>query len=238
MAKLKTTKPIEATTEAAPVDGTPVTEEAKTEAAPASNIPKGIDAAEYEKAKTIIVSGFGANQTEDAIKTAMFTEGIPFSNLVRLFKAISIGEGLVVSPAKIREAMDKALMGKLDPLVIEGAEVTFDADIQPIVTEVMKVVAGASEKKVIARIKAFFESNDLEMPKKPKKAKGEGGAGRTSKINAAIVNFFEANKEGTEDEFKAMLKDVTTDASAKKWGRLYKTFSAVATGLTAEAGKV
>ncbi len=189
-------------------------------------LPKGITQEEFDKAKTIIVSGFEANQEPDVIKTAMFSDGIPFSNLMRLYKAVTVSEGLVISSTKIREGIVEEL---------EEYKFTEDMDydaIDEIIAAVVEAVSGATPKKVTAQIKNVMESQDLEMPRKPRKKKGK----RTSKINAALIDLFAENTEATVEEFQAKLEEVTTEKSAKKWMRLYKTMSAIANGLDSVEG--
>lgn len=193
-------------------------------------IPKGISEENYNAAKEIIVSGFQADQDADAIKTAMFSNGIPFSQLVRLFKHITIAEGLVRDPKEIRKEIAEAV-NEYD----FTAETTWEG-IEEVVNEIKEKVKGATEKKITSQIRNVMEDDDLQYPKKPRSKKG--GAGRTSKVNAAIVDYFNDNDQEaySAEGFTAALAEVTTEKSVKKWARLYKTFAAVANGLDSKEG--
>jgi len=192
-----------------------------------TNLPKGIDQETYDVAKNIIISGFKANQDENTIKSAMFGEGIKFSDLVRLYKAITIGEGLIRSPKEIKADIEKQVA---ETEIVESLEdreddLSYDEledDIKRIVAE----VEGATEKKVIAAFRNVLAEHDFDMPKKPKKPKGQ----KAGKINIAICDAFAENPELTASEFETMIAAVTTEKSVKKWCRMYKLFSALANG--------
>jgi len=194
-----------------------------------NTLPKGITQDEYDRAKAIIISGFKAKQDGDTVKTAMFEQGIPFSNLLRLYKAITVAENLVISPKEIKTGIEDCLKNvKFKTLK------TWDT-VAPLVEYIMGQVEGATEKKIMAALRSKMAELELECPKKPAKAKGEGGV-RTSKINTAIVDLFAGNKKATIEQFSEALEKVTTEKSIKKWTRLYKTFFAIANGLTAKKG--
>lgn len=194
-----------------------------------SNLPKGIEQEEYDKAKAVIVSGFKSKADADTIKTAMFEQGIPFSNLLRLYKAITINEGLVISPKAIKAGLEEFLAN------VDFTQVTEYDHVQQIVDKALETVEGATEKRTVSAIRKLMAGLDLECPKKPRKSDGGGGA-RVSKINTAIVDFFKGNPAGTVEEFTAMIGGVTTEKSAKKWIRMFKMFSALANGKTSAEG--
>lgn len=191
-------------------------------------LPKGIKQEEYDKAQAIIISGYKAKQDADTIKTAMFENGIPFSSLLRLFKAITIAKKLVISPKEIKDGIGNYLKN------VKFKTLKDWTNVEPLIKHIMGQVEGATEKKIMAALRTKMSELELECPKKPKKKKGDGP--RTSKINVAIVNLFAGNKDASAEDFAKALKEVTTEKSLKKWGRLYKTFSTIAQGLTAEQG--
>ena len=199
-----------------------------TEQTPTVTLPKGIKQEEYDKAKLIIVSGYEAKQDADTIKTAMFENGIPFSNLLRLFKAITVAEKLVISPKEIKDGIGGYLKK------VKFKTLKDWTSVEPLVKHIMGQVKGATEKKIMAALRTKMNELELECPKKPKRSGGDGP--RTSKINVAIVDLFAGNKEASAEDFAKALGKVTTEKSLKKWNRLYKTFSAIAQGLTAEKG--
>lgn len=195
-----------------------------------TKLPKGVSQETYDNAKDIIVSGFEANQDENAIKSAMFGAGIVFSDLVRLYKSIIIAEGFVRSPKEIKADIAVAVESNLElEDGVTNEDLTFDSFV-PVIDAIMTAVQGATEKKIIACLRTVLAEDDLEMPKKPKAAKGAGRAG--SKINKAIADLFAENSEATADEFKVAMEGVTTEKSVKKWCRMYPLFSTLATGKT------
>jgi len=194
---------------------------------------KGIPETQYENAKSVIMQGFENKQDPDEIKTKMFEQGIPFSNLVRLYRAITISEGLVISPAEIRENISEYLDENLELAEdLTQEDLSFEG-FKPIIAEAVKNITGATEKKVIAQIRKRLEDMDLAMPTRPKKSKG-GPKG--SKINKTIVDLFFSKPDATSDEFTDAIAEVTTKKSAKKWIRLYPVFSSLATGKSADMG--
>jgi hypothetical protein len=196
------------------------------------NLPKGIELEVYEKAKAVIVSGFKAKQDENAIKTALVAQGIGFSDIVRVYKHVTINEGLVRSPKEIKADIAKVV--EKDLKIKKGAtsdDLTYDQFL-PLIEKAMKV-GGATERMVTAAIAAKLGDRDLAMPAKPKANKGTGAAG---KINTAILDAFAGKKDLTQDEFTKVMAEVTTAKSLKKWVRQFKLFSALAKGLDAKTG--
>jgi len=192
-----------------------------------TNLPKGIDQETYDTAKNIILSGFKAGQDENAIKSAMFGEGIKFSDLVRLYKAITIGEGLIRSPKEIKADIEEKVEGTeiIESLEDRETDLTYD-ELEDDIKRITSEVEGATEKKVIAAFRNALAEHDFDMPKKPKKSKGQ----KAGKINTAICAAFAKNPELTAKEFETMISAVTTEKSVKKWCRMYKLFSALAMG--------
>jgi hypothetical protein len=197
------------------------------------NLPKGIEPEVYEKAKAVILSGFKANKDENAIKTALVAQGIGFSDIVRVYKHVTINEGLVRSPKEIKADIAKVVEKGLK--IKKGAtsdDLTYDQFL-PLIEEAMKV-EGATERMVTAAIASKLGDMDLAMPTKPKAKKGTGAA--AGKINTAIVDAFAKKKDLTQDEFTKVMAGVTTEKSLKKWVRMYKLFSALAKGQDAKSG--
>ena len=189
--------------------------------------PKGISEEHYNLAKKIIESGFAANQDENAIKSAMFEKGILFSDLVRLYKNLTIELGLIRSSKEINEEIDEMLPELLEEMDLVDDSLTYD-DFMPAIDQVCEEVDGANEKRVVGRIRAYLADQDLSMPKKPKARKGDGGGERApGKVNKAIADYFKDNDEPTLEGFKVAMNAVTTEKSTKKWCRMFKTFEAI-----------
>lgn len=196
-------------------------------------LPKGITKEVYEKAREIIESGFNAGVTEDGIKTAMFENGIPFSDLMRLYKRITIDSGLVMSSKDIADGIDNAMKGEVEAVIFSLGENTdtlsFDM-LQPIVEKVKSLVKSATEKRILAAIKKIVEAHDLQMPVRAKSIRGSGSSAGGGKIATVIADVFADNKETTIKEFEEAISAVTTAKSTKKWCRMFKLFSTLANG--------
>jgi hypothetical protein len=187
---------------------------------------KGIDEAMYETAKAIIVSGFKNNASEDDIKSAMFEAKVPFSALMRLYKAITINEGLIVSSKVAVANIDKYLKANFK-ITKKTADMKHE-DFQVVIDNVIANVVGANDKRVCSVLKKRLAEKDIALPKKPKAKKGKSG--KASKIQNAILDHFKAKKESTLEEFTAMITEIAAEKSVKKYVSLYKVYSALANG--------
>lgn len=188
-------------------------------------LPRGIDIETYEKAKSIIVSGFENNATPDDIKSAMFGQGIKFSDLVRLYKAITVNENLVLSDKEINEKVDAVLENELDiSNSTTNEDLTYEA-IEPALTSALEV-KGSTAKRVAVRCARYLAEYDLVMPKKPKTSKT-----RTGKVNKTILDVFAANKEATKEEFTTAIEAVTSEKNAKIVSGKYRFFFCLANGI-------
>lgn len=199
------------------------------------SLPKGITQEQYDEAKGIVLAGYENKDSADVIKTTMFTAGIPFSNLVRLFKAISINEGLVVAPAIINKGIEEVLSDLGDRVILDENGVMAYEELESLAKHTVENVSGCTIKKAMKALRTRLAELDIDAPKKPKKAGASKGA--AGKVNIAIVDFFAANAAGTAEEFSAAMSKVTTEKSLKKWNRMYKLFSALAQGKDSEALK-
>lgn len=187
---------------------------------------KGIDESVYESAKAIIISGFQNDAPEDDIKSAMFEAKVPFSALMRLYKAITISEGLVVASKVAVEAINEYLKAKFK-VTKKTADMKHE-DFQVVIDDAIENVPGANDKRVRSVLKKRLAEKDIALPKKPKAPKG--GSGKASKVQNAVLDFFKATKEGTLEEFTAMITKIVAEKSVKKYVRLYKVYSALANG--------
>lgn len=201
----------------APVEEAPVEEAPETEGE--FKLPRGISQEEYDTAKAIIVGGFANDADPDAIKGAMFENGIAFSKLVRLYTLITTQERLVVPAKEVRDNLGEWFTANPpDVAALSASFTTADQLAKFLCAE----VEGCTPRAAFAAIKKYLEENGAEMPKKPK------GMGRTSGVAKLIVNAFAANTEITFEEYKALLEPITTEKSINRWLGLYKCFSLIA----------
>lgn len=194
-----------------------------TEATKKVKLPKGVTQENYDTAKRIIVSGIGADQEPDAIKSAMFEAGIGFSQLSRLYSVITIAEGLALDPKEITKIIADE---------IKSIDWTFEEDwstISGYVDEIVAKAKGATKAKVTTAIKNHWIDNEKEMPRKPAAVRGRIGS-----ISKTVIDVFAANKKTTEKELAAaILPHVKAQSNADYYAKLYhKMMYAAANGLT------
>lgn len=161
-------------------------------------LPSGIDQDTYDKVKHIIVSGFKADQTPDAIKSAIFATGVPFSKLSVLYSLITKSEKLVVDPKIVIAAVRTAL---------DNVDVTYEetyAELEALAATIAEPIQGCQPAKVLYVLKGIFKENEAEFPRKPATARGRMGI-----INKTIVNVFKKTPKATQAELYTALKEVT-----------------------------
>lgn len=190
---------------------------------PKTKLPKGVTQEQYDTAKRIIISGVGADQEPDAIKSAMFEAGIGFSKLSRLYAVITVAEGLALDPKEITKIVDAE---------IKNIKWSFDEDWATISSYIDKIVTkakGATKAKVTTSIKNYWIDNEKEMPRKPAVVRGRIGS-----ISKTVIDVFAANKKATEKDLtKAILPHVKAESNAEYYAKLYhKMMFAAANGLT------
>ena len=174
--------------------------EADVNAPVKSDLPAGVDKAMYDKVKAIIVSGFKAEQTPDAIKSAIFGAGIPFSKLSKLYALITKSEGLVVDPKEIVAEIMKVLPAALAKLTLEE---TYD-QLSAVADKVAAQVKGANSAKVMSLLKSHYKDEEVEFPRKPPAARGRLGI-----VNKTLIDVFKKNPKATEKELETALAKIT-----------------------------
>lgn len=186
-------------------------------------LPKGVNQKMYDMAKKIIVSGFKADQTPDAIKSALFSQDIPFSKLNKLYTMITRSEKLVVDPKEVNMEIGKVL-GKTKLKYDESY-----AQLEELAGKVAENIDGATPAKVIAALKVIFKENEKDFPRKPAPTRGRMGV-----LNKTMIDVFKKNKKATEKElFEALAKVTKTEKNAMDYTKQYhKMLFAVANDLS------
>lgn len=185
------------------------------------SLPIGVSAADYELAKGIVKSGFEHNQSADAIKEAMFGQSIPFSQLTKIYNAVTKELGLVVDSKEVTAHIKAG---------IEAREFTFEetyVQLYQFAKDLTDAVKGATESRVMSLIKSHFTENEKVMPAKPKKR-------RMGLVSKVVIDVFAANKEASEEDVKnALTTVVKTEANAESYAKHYhRMMYAAANGLT------
>jgi len=189
-----------------------------------TSLPKGISQEMYDTVKATILSGFAANQTPDAIKSAIFASGVPFSKLTKLYSMITQAEGLVVDPKLVNTGLATEM---------KKVKINYEAsyeELSAVADTVAAAVKGATAAKVLSMIKASFKENEVEFPRRPAPSRGRMGV-----INKTLIDVFKENPKATELELEQALAKITkTPKNANDYAKQYhKTCYALANGLSA-----
>jgi hypothetical protein len=194
----------------------------------AVKLPKGVDQETYDKVRGIILSGFKAKQSPDAIKSAIFAEGVPFSKLSVLYSMITKAEKLVADPKEIAAGVDAGI--KAMKIKFGGKKPIEYGDLAPGIANIVETVKGATESRVITALKKLFEENETPFPRKPAPTRGRMGI-----VAKTVINVFKKNSKASEAELKEALVKVTkTEKNADDYSKQYhKMGYALANGLSA-----
>ncbi|MES0340705.1 MAG: hypothetical protein ABUK08_00155 [Candidatus Humimicrobiaceae bacterium] len=173
------------------------------------SVPVGVKAEDYDKAKSIIVSGFEHSQDGDAIKQAMFTKDIPFSQLSKIFNSVSKELGYAVDSKEVTEQIKAGITGR---------EFNFTetyVELYQYAGELVKNIKGATESRIMSLIKIHFGENEKTMPDKPKKR-------RMGSVSKVVIDVFASNKKATEEDVKnALMTVVKTEVNAQGYAKHY-----------------
>lgn len=176
-----------------------------------TGLPKGISQEMYDEVKATIISGFDAKQDPDAIKSAIFSSGVPFSKLNKLYIMITTSEGLVASPKEITEGIAKG---------VAAAKLTFEesyADLAVFMEDICDEIQGATQSKVLSAFKKVFKENEVDFPRKPAPSRGRMGV-----VSKTLINVFKGNPNATEKDCTEALIPVTkTPANAEHYAKQY-----------------
>jgi len=148
-------------------------------------------------ATPIIESGFNKGVAADDIKGAMVQAKIPFGKINSLFKTIAIELNLMRDPAEVREEIDANVTESDWESVSTWDELLANAD------EIVAEIDGATDAQVLARVRAFYKDQGMDLPKKTAKQKRARGG----KLAAAVVDVFGSIQKPTRQEmYEAVLK--------------------------------
>jgi len=212
-----------------------VIDEVRQETSESSPV-KNIDRKFFETAQKIIISGFKDGKSEDTIKTDLFTAGIPdkitFSKIQKLYKKITLSQGLVKSAKEVKadilnfleEVKFKETVSAWDFDALElNKRVNYNRFV-PIISKAIFEVRGATERRVVSVMKNILSELNKEMPYKPKKKK----LSKNERIFATIINTFFKYPKTSEESFKTVMEFTTNVKTAKKWCKMYEVFSYIA----------
>ncbi len=186
-----------------------------------AELVKGITTEIQKKATLIVISGTTEGKSDDEMKQAIFSLGVPFSKLGRLYKAILKDEGLAVDVAAIKKEIDA---------LIEKSKFTFGESYEQLIDFAAKVVENvknATVARVVAQLKAYWKENETEFPRKTAPVRGRIGA-----INKVLIDTFKAAPKTTKEELIVALASATKNP--EQYANSFHTMCyALANGLSA-----
>lgn len=194
--------------------------EIKTEAKTETPLPKGVDQKTMSMALEVVKSGYEANQDPDAIKSALFSKGITFSKLARIFNYAAVQLGYEVDQKTLKEKIEKEM---------KNVKLTYKESYEELAALAAKLaepIKGASPARFITMFKKSFTDAEKTFPRKTAPARGRIGA-----INKAIIDVFAANPKATEKDLFTALEKVTKNPQAYTAAH-YKMAYALANKLT------
>jgi hypothetical protein len=182
-------------------------------------------------AEAMILSGFKHGQSEDTIKTDLFTagisEGITFSQIQKIYKKITINQGLVKTAKEVKTNIQNYLeeMKFKETVSAWGLNEPLDYNkFLPTIDRILFEIRGATERRVVSVMKKNLTEMNMEMPNKPKRKK----LSKNERIFITIINTFFNNSRTSEEEFKTIMESITNVKTAKKWCDMYEIFSYIA----------
>jgi len=145
------------------------------------------------KIQGIIEEGYANEESEDNIKMAMFTAGVPFSDLNSSFKELSIDSGLMVDP----KVVSKGIQGAVEQA--DWTSINEWGDLVEAAGRIVAEVDGATQANVISKARAYCKNEEIALPTKPKSS---GGARATSgsKVHNAVLALLKENPNATRTE--------------------------------------
>ena len=165
-------------------------------------------------ASAIITQGFAEKASDDEMKQAMFSQGIPFSKLNPIFKALSIELGFVVSPAVVTAGIKENMK------TCAWEACTTYEHVLAFANQIMTAVPGSTSMRVMQLVKPFAKSLGVELPAAP--ASAAGSRNKVGPVAAAAVDYF--NSTGTptkEGMFNAIRPHVAKHTNAVANTKLY-----------------
>jgi hypothetical protein len=185
-------------------------EEVQPEVAPVA-LPKGVSQELFDEIKATIISGFAAKQDPDAIKSAIFASGVPFSKLNKLYSMITTAENLVANPKDIADGISAGIKS----VKLKYTE-TY-ADLAVYIVKICESVRGATHSKVESAFKKAFKENETDFPRKPAKTRGRMGI-----VSKTLINVFKDNPSASQDDCEKALSLVTkTPKNANDYAKMY-----------------
>lgn len=182
-------------------------------------------------AEAMILSGFKHGQNEDTIKTDLFTagisEGITFSQIQKIYKKITINQGLVKTAKEVKADIQNLLEEMKFKETVSAWDFDEPVDYNkflPTIDRIIFEIRGATERRVVSVMKNILMEMDMGMPKKPKIKK----LTKNERIFITVINTFFNNSSTTEEEFKTIMESITNIKTAKKWCDMYEIFYYIA----------
>lgn len=187
-------------------------------------LPEQNKMSETQKVKEIIIAGVAANKTDDEMLIEIVTSGIPFKLAGRLFKKEMEEGGYRVNANKVKAAIKEILENEnfkpetpsevqaMITAIVKGRNAVEETDDEEAVSEIV-AVQGADDDLVLKAIRSYCKEKEIEMPKAPKAAKGEGSS---SGARAQIMKFMKENPSATDEQIVTFLNQFGRSEESKK----------------------
>jgi hypothetical protein len=165
-------------------------------------------------ATAVITQGFAEKATDDEMKQAMFSQGIPFSKLNPLFKQLSIELGFVVSPAVVTAGIKESMVG------CAWDACTTAEHVEAFANQIMAAIPGSTRMRVMQLVKPYTKSLGLTLPEPP--AAVGGTRNKVGPVASAAVEYFNSTEAPTkEGMFNAIRPHVAKHTNAVANTKLY-----------------
>lgn len=165
-------------------------------------------------ANQVIESGHLEGKGEDDVKMEMFAQGVPFSKLNSLYKAVSIELGHLVDPKLVTEGLNELIKDIPWDTYEEWEEV------ESAVSALVDAVDGATSGRALSLIRTYCRNEEVSLPRKPK-ASSTGSGGRTSKLANAVVDLVISTENPTKQDAYDVVFPLTSGKNQHKNAMYY-----------------
>ncbi len=196
----------------------------ETEGKEREELVKGIDFKMEDKITALVIAGVKEGKADDDIKHDIFSKGVPFSKLGKLYNAILKANDLVVDVKTVKNAIDELL---------NKCEFNFDETwehLKNVSDQVVKEVPDSTQSRVFAQMRKLFKENEAQMPRKAATKRGRMGV-----VNKTLIDVFHADPKATQNDLtEALSKVVKSEKVALDYTKSnYAVCYAIANGLSA-----
>ena len=172
-----------------------------------------MEAAEMKSIAQGVLENAADINDKDTVMSAMFAAGIPFGKLNYLYTKVGIELKLLVDPAELKEKISDELTEH------DFSNLESWAEVEDRIAEIVAVVDGSTDAKVLRAIRAHCKDEFIELPKQEKEAKTSTRAG---KLVTTIADYVNGTDEPTiQGMYEALVPNVKTPKNASDYSKTY-----------------